>query len=290
MKKFMLTCLAIGLMVVFWQVDLYAQETDDASLSTQDEDLSAEQVRDMARRHAREVLQNLDYAEPNYQNISKLYWAFGLFDAKRDHQAVNKYLMINECEIYSEYFNNDFEWKKIHSATSDFLEKNRKNFPRRFEFSREINLGRYDFEKEAFYVEDEKLHVGTRIYEMTQQAPFDSVCGGPIYLEGYPRAVVLNLSRPFTMKFVPVPPDEAHDFIARSAHEKYESSRRRNRGANRSTHERYAYLSIRVRVLKYQGVQRTVHGYDAAKLFVILEGYDVYEDPSKKKLLFSTRG
>lgn len=272
--------------------DASAQSSREAAAEearTSLEDLSAEDIRKMAEQYARENAEAIEYVEPNYENVSKLYWALGVFDPVHDTRAVNGYLKINECEIYSEYFNDDFEWNKIFSATTEFLKSNRKNFPRRFQFTRMIELGRYDFDKDAFLVGDPDLVTGSRQYDMNLTHPADKVCGTPGSVENYPRDIVVVLSRPFKLAYLPATEDIAQDFVARTTHQNFEDNMDLNKNYQRSAYSRVAFLNVRVRIIKHMGLVYTSAGRQAAKVFGILEGYDVWEDPKGKRVLFSTR-
>src|SRR5687768_4094387 len=50
-----------------------------------------------------------DYVRGTPQNLSKLYWRLGVFDGD-DDAAVDNFMMINECRIFQNNINNDFEW------------------------------------------------------------------------------------------------------------------------------------------------------------------------------------
>jgi hypothetical protein len=202
--------------------------------------------------------------------------------------AVNRYLMIHECPIYSNYVNDDFEWQKIHSATVEHLKREKNSFPKRFEFTRPLRLGRYEFEKEAFIIDDYQLNKGARNYEILQSVG-GNVCGRQGPLPGYPRDLHLMLNRPFQLNFLPMAPDKARDFVARTNHENIERHMDRTTVERRDYYDRIVYIKVRVRFVDFQGVARTPEGKEAAKLVAVLEGYDIFEEQNGDGVLFSTR-
>ncbi len=249
--------------------------------------LTKEKVREMALEYAKESLYDVTYYEPTIQNLSKLYWALGMYDLG-DVGALDYYLMINECQIYNDYYHDDFEWKKILNITKDYIGNNRKMFPRRFAFIKEINLGRYNFNTEAFYVVNNDLRKGTRRHEMRLSSTLDEICGFRGAIPGYPRNINLTLSRPFRLQYVPVSPDKAQDFIVRTRYSHREDVADNDQKANIANYERTAYVRIRVRVLKFLEFERSSLGHKVASVFAVLEGYDVFEDKEGERIIFTT--
>ncbi len=257
------------------------------SETSDEEPLTKEEIRKMALKYARESLEDVTYHSPTIQNLSRLYWALGIHDYD-DFDAINNFLLINECAIYNEYYHDDFEWRKIVEATRDHLKASKSEFPVRFYFTREIELGRYNFKTEAFYVVTEDLRHGSRRHEMEMYSVLEEVCGFRGLIPGYPRNVNVILSRPFRLQYVPVSEDMAQDFVVRTRYKNRSETQDLPPEAAIVNYERKVYLRIRVRFIKFLEFERKASGYPAASLFAVLEGYDVFEDKEGKKILFTT--
>ncbi len=249
--------------------------------------LTREEVRKMALEYAKESLQKVEYFVPTIDNLSKLYWALGMFNLD-DIGAIDYYLMINECQIYTDYYHDDFEWKNILETARKYLKDNRSQFPRRFSFMKEIDLGRYNFKTESFYVITDDLRNGTRRHEMRLGSTLDKVCGFSGKVPGYPRNLNVTLSRPFRLQYVPISPEKAQDFVIRTRYQHREDTETLRSTSTMSLYERKAYVRIRVRILKFLGYERNSQGEEIASVFAVLEGYDVFEDQEGEKIIFTT--
>lgn len=98
-----------------------------------------------------------EYQIITLRSLSKLYWAIGKFDLT-DTRAVSNYLLINECDLYTQYYNDDLEWRKVQEAARDYLSKNMSHFSTKFEMVVPITLDRYDIENQKFML-DEKVRL-----------------------------------------------------------------------------------------------------------------------------------
>lgn len=76
-------------------------------------------------------------------NLSKLYWRLGAFDLE-DTNALSNFVKINECELYTEYVNDDLEWQEIIRSMGKHVQSNKEKFPLNFQFVLPLHLGRYD--------------------------------------------------------------------------------------------------------------------------------------------------
>jgi hypothetical protein len=263
--------------------------TDDREVeeSPEERNLTKEDIRKMALEYAKESLDGSSYSEPTIENLSKLYWALDMHELD-DYGAIDFYLMINECQIYTDYYHDDFEWKRIIEATRDYIKENRATFPRRFSFMRQVELGRYNFRTESFYVMSDDLRKGTRRHEMRLSSTLDEVCGFRGMIPGYPRNLNVTLNRPFRLQYIPVPPEKAQDFVVRTRYQNREETSSHDTAIAMANYERAVFVRIRVRVLKFLEFSRNSFGQPVASVFAVLEGYDVFEDPDGDRILFTT--
>lgn len=229
------------------------------------------------------------YLDPTMENLSKLYWALGMFNIDKDDIAVNNYIMINECQIYRDFYTDDFEWNSVQSAAREYLRENMKKFPRRFEFIQPIELGRYNEDTQTFEVLSESITKGSRLLysEMNDRI---EICGKRNVIEAYPRNVIVSMSRPLHYPQIPVNSDLARDYIVRAKIRNEEDFR--DTSGNLSLdrlkgYQRLAFIVVKVRMIKFMEMRRARTGMFPV-VFAALEGVEIYEDPKKKRLLYSS--
>lgn len=230
------------------------------------------------------TLSSYTYEEPTMANFSRLYWGLDRLSLENDVH-VDNYVLINECEIYRDYYHNEFEWKTIREAAREQISKAKHNFPLRFSFVQPLNLAEYDFKKGGFHVLDEHVIRGARRFEMMATDSDGVICGKSRDIEAYPRGLLLQLSRPLILDFVPTSPDQAEKFIDRTGRvfKTYEVNQQTEENLYES---RRAYLVLKVKVFSYQEDVRKGTPYTLAGFLAVLEELDVYGDANLKELLY----
>lgn len=213
-------------------------------------------------------------------NLSKLYWRLRVFDLD-DDRAVDNYMLINECDLYQRFVNDDFEWAKIRNAAREVLKKERDKYNNKFEFILPVRLGRYDTERGGFYLVDGTSFEKIRRMEITGNSLSRDICGKTGEIKDYPRNLMLILKQPFSYDFAKVDEHVAQAYIIRKQKEvlDLEYDMRQNR------YNRIAYVRLRTSLDQYQG---NVKGQDNSILSILhgtLEGVDLFEDPYGKMLL-----
>lgn len=232
-----------------------------------------------------EDAKSLYYEDFTMQKISQMYWAISKLDPTNDIH-VDNYLFINECDIYREYAHNEFEWKEVREAARQFLIENKKNFPLRFTFMQPLLLKDYSFERGGFEVNDEYKILGTRRFEVGIEDINEDVCGVHYVLDGYPKIVVMDLSRPFSLEFVPASPEVAKKYIDIRS-EIFQSLDPSRQNAEMMYKLRDAYMVMNVKIYSYKGIEKANQTSQAAAVFAVLESYEIYGDRDRKMLLFS---
>lgn len=213
-------------------------------------------------------------------NLSKLYWRLHVFDLG-DDTAVDNFMLINECDLYQRYINDDFEWTKLRNAARGMLQKERDEFNDQFIFILPVKLGRYDTEKGGFHLVENTHFDNVRRMEVTGNSLSRDICGKTGEIKDYPRNLMLILKEPFTYNFAKVDEHVAQAYIIRKQKEvlDLEYDIRQNR------YSRVAYVRLRVKLSEYQG---NVKGQDGSILSILageLQGIDMFEDPYGKMLL-----
>lgn len=223
-----------------------------------------------------------EYATPNMQNLSKLYWRLGVFNPS-DNKIIDNYLIINECEVYRNFFSDDFEWANVRKATRDMLKDKSPAFTNQFKILVPIDLGRYDTERGGFDIVNRTAFVNSRRVQVTGSGSAFMECGQNNDLAGYPSNVVMILNKPFTFDFVKVDEHVAQAFLLRKRYNAAPLPRElRNLGFQRP-----AYARMRVTFVRYQGTNDIQGGRKQAVIFGKLDGIDVFEDLKEEMLLTS---
>lgn len=221
-----------------------------------------------------------NYVTPNRENLAKLYWRMNAFSLD-DQSAIDSFLKINECELYKNFYSDDFEWANIRESTRDMLREKAATYPTQFKILVPIDLGRYDAERSGFELVNKTAFVNSRRVHVTgNSGRFE--CGRSSEVKGYPDDVILILNRPFTFDFIQVDEHVAQAFLLRKKYNKTPiPNELRSKG-----YKRLAYARMRVTFSRYQGTVRE-RNEDRAILYGTLDGIDVFEDPQEQMLLMS---
>ncbi|MEM7651436.1 MAG: DUF4852 domain-containing protein [Pseudomonadota bacterium] len=229
---------------------------------------------------------NVIYETPTFKTLSQLYWALMKFDSSKDIY-IDNFLLINECDLYRDYVQNEFEWKGIREGAREFLQDNRKSFPTHFEFLQPVRLAEYDLESEAFDVWQPYKIKGVRRFEVLAEDFYEKTCGVGFAKEiiGYPKGLYIELNRPFSADKIKVKPEVAEAYIQmleginrdagiviRNKEDLYES--------------RAAYLVMKLRVFSFKE-DVDLQDHRLSKVLAVLEGYEIYGDRDREMLLFS---
>ncbi|MCF8496529.1 MAG: DUF4852 domain-containing protein [Alphaproteobacteria bacterium] len=224
------------------------------------------------------------YEDISMEAFARLYWALSRLDIASDIN-IDNYMMITQCDIYKDYSSNEFEWKTVRASARSDIEKNRRTFPIRYQFMQPLRLGEYSIDTGRFEVMDKYKINGTRRFEVVASQDRDAICGktGPII--GYPRGIMLELSRPFTLKSFPVDPGVAEEYVSKKL-----EAFRKLKSALQTEYYLYelrdAYIVMKIKAFSSQGQVRTSDGKWLAHILGVLEGYEIYADEDRKVLLY----
>lgn len=225
------------------------------------------------------------YEKPTMQKLSQMYWGISHNDINRD-EHIDNFMMINECDIYKDYFHNEFEWRDVREASRAFIQANRKTFPLRFEFVQPLKLGEYDISKKRFDILPDYKILGIRRFEMLPPGYRDEICGNSWNIEGYPRGLVIELSRPFMLSYLTVEPELAEEFIKEKL-KIFNSLKSYAQTQSNLFDTRDAFLIMKVKFFASKGETKMQEGIALANVLGVLEGFDVYATRNKEGLIFS---
>lgn len=227
-----------------------------------------------------------DYKQATVKNFSQLYWALSRLDINDDH-LIDNYMLINECDIYKNYFQNEFEWNSIRQYARAHIEQNKEKFPLRFEFIQPLRLGPYDFEKQGFKVAEGYEIDGIRRFEIQALNYNEEVCGYDGEIDGYPKGVFVELSRPVFFEIVPMTPEKANEYIDEKTIEFKKLATKQQRDS-KVYNFRDIFLVLKVKFFATSGDYFSKQNAKPfAKVMGVLESIEIYDDLERKKLLFS---
>lgn len=221
-----------------------------------------------------------EFVPTTFRNLSKLYWAIGKLSLN-DNQAIDNYMRINECAIYLDYYQNEFEWRRIREAARQAikLQIEQDEFPEHFEVIREIQLGKYNMEDEYFELKPgSKMNSITRIDVITNT--IGPICGRRGEIENYPLNIILTLTPPMELTKLPVPPELARLYLDKILRE-YEGLPDRLKKQYKDA--RRAYVRLKVKIMQFRETQRvgpvtSDAGLMRAVVLGHLQGFEVYAD------------
>lgn len=220
------------------------------------------------------------YVEPTFENLAKLYWALGILDIN-DNEIIDNYLSITDCDLYTNYLNDDLEWRTIRELARESIRKNYKSYPTHFRVTIPLYLRQYHADEEYFEVDVDKsaLRAVRKIEAIFYNNPI--TCRRVGEITGFPRNLILFLNRPFTLSEVPVERELARIYLDEvNSQKKFVSSKQRL-----GEGERQAYLEI---FFKVHSFKETLHGLPGiqAVVFTQIDHIRVFADYEQEKLLF----
>jgi len=230
------------------------------------------------------------YEKPSRQKFSRLYWSLGMLDLK-DNESIDNFLQINECDIYKDYFFNEFEWKNVRESGRIFLGENKNKFPIRFEIIQPLFLGEYDLQSKNFEIlEDYQIKETTRL-EIFPNDYADVVCqddgsGKVQQIKNYPIGVVAEFNRPLNLVSIPVSPDLAKYYIEEKM-KFFKNLRSAQQNQENLYNTRDAYIFMHIKFFAYKDTYVNRDNYTMAEIMAVLEGFEVYADREKKLLLWT---
>ncbi len=220
------------------------------------------------------------YQLTTIHNLSNLYWSLGMEDLK-DDDNIERYLFINDCDLYMKYYHNEFEWNKIKEATRKYLSKNMALFPNNFEILLPLAVGKYDQERGEFDIEPESQMNNVKKMDVAPNLGVP-VCRSMNEWKNYPKNIILVLVRPFTLKSFPASPELADLYINATAQEYSHVSMQEGFVG----YKRMAFLRLKVHIIQY--LETILYRYRWRAVVVgQLDGYEIYADHDKFKLLYA---
>ncbi|MAE51493.1 MAG: hypothetical protein CMH27_06760 [Micavibrio sp.] len=229
------------------------------------------------------------YDDVTLEKLSKLYWRLNKFDIS-DNQSIDDFLRINECDIYTQYIFNEFEWQGVRKKAREYITQNVETFPDRFKFEQPLRLKDYNARTQMFEILPEYQIDGIRKFEVYAKDIDERVClasgnRGVKQIENYPKVLLVELNQPVNLTQIPVQPAVAKRYIDEKMQEflKIRESRR-SREVMYSLRD--AYIVMKFRAFSYKGTDIIMNGLERDNIYAMLEGYEIYADPNHEVLLY----
>jgi hypothetical protein len=194
-------------------------------------------------------------------------------------------MRINECEIYTNYINDQFEWQDIRESGRKYILSNVNEFSTRFEIEQPLRLSEYDFTQKTFEVWDPYKVDGIKLFEILSPEFDEDVCGvrREHVIEGYPKGIILELPRPVSLTHIKMSPELARAFVKMKG----------GTGSGVKDKEllykaRDAYLVMKIKFFSLKGDEPDRNdGRMRTRALAALESLEVYADRKRKFLLYS---
>lgn len=253
---FMALLLTLGLMTSA-PTTVYAQ--DDIEIEIDDDLL--EELDDEEQMFDNFPTLSNEYFSPTFENLSKTLIAMDYYDLM-DDKILDEYAQVNYCELYQNYFDNDFEWQRIRDAIRDDIKENLKTYPRYYDVVGPMYIDRYDFEREAFRLKPESkiLNVGrltiyeevSNVYHCDRTSPSDY----------FPVKFIAWLNQPVNITQIKMEPEDAKALLDR---------------LDRRLETRMVYVRFRILILAVRDVTGISRGAKA-NMHAVLEDISFFED------------
>ena len=225
------------------------------------------------------------YVEPSMKNLSQMYWRLNKFTPEQNW-AVDNFMMINECQIFKDYYHNEFEWREIRKVGEASIKTNINSFPLRFEFTQPLSLAQYDFERKGFHVIKDHAIENTRVFEVVSDDMNKDICGEENTIPGYPRVLRIELSRPLSFDFVPMEEKDAERLVLKKS-EAFRQLDEKFQTKDNLYSFRNAIMVMKVKLFAYKPEDiKTQHNYYISRVMGVLEGIEVYGDRDREDLLY----
>ena len=220
------------------------------------------------------------YQTSDAESLSGLYWKQGLMDYQ-NKKMIDNYLLINECEYYKKYFNDDFKWLKIREAARKMISDQAPYFSDKFQIVIPISLGRYDSERKGFKVSEISKFKDFR--RVVLNGRDEEICGKRWIIEHYPRDAAVILNKPFNFDFFELDEHIAQAFILRFN----KGLTKKHEDVDDKKYKRVVFMRVRMTFLKYLRTIRRDHRTPAAVFFGQIDGFEIFENSDETGLLYT---
>jgi hypothetical protein len=228
-----------------------------------------------------------DYAEPTLENMVKALARFGAIDIK-DDLMIDDYAIISACDLYTQFYDNDFKWSEVRTAIRESVNANIASYPTSFYYDATVQLARYDFKSSLFRFTERSTVTGVNSFVFTFSGGDGAYCDGHT-VKYLPTNYTLVAAEPITISGLPFAENDANDLLSRM-----KEDGNNNRVIYARFNLRIAYIEpLRKSHLgagKPQFVQNSMARTNRTmRIDVRLDSVDFFEDDDRTRLIYSYR-
>ena len=124
-----------------------------------------------------------------------------------DNVLIDDFASVNFCSVLGQYFQDEFSWRQAREAIRASIIRNLEDYPEYFYIVGSLPLGRYDFDKKAFVLDEKNQFRRTGQFRIDRNIP---KCGN--YSASHlPMAYSIRLNNPITLSEIEIPEDKAFE-------------------------------------------------------------------------------
>lgn len=157
------------------------------------------------------------YATPTFRELYTTIAMFGGIDIN-DKDIINEYARMTDCEEYTKFFKNDYEWKIRYDVLAKRLKNKEEPYRVLYEIVDVIKLGRYDFDEGFFPLEGSGAVSNIGNVQLFDSRMFQDYCGSKEKVRIFPPRVNVLLANPLSINKIKIKKDymkEMSDLIAK---------------------------------------------------------------------------
>ncbi len=204
----------------------------------------------------------------SYKDIENIAWVMGVRSLNSDDD-IDNFLKINECDMFKEFYSNEFEWRNIREIARDSISMKLSKIPKTLEYVQPIYVKQYDFKRKGFPLDKDYKFAGNTRFHISPDDIQNLKCTKYIKFLDYPPDIVLFSKRPVYLTFIPLDIDIAKEFTE-------------NVPATLNDDDEYIrpmYIKMKVAFIKYK---RKFFNLSAGRMvneyFGTVNGYEIYLD------------
>lgn len=222
-----------------------------------------------------------DYASPTLLNLIHTLVRFGAVSLD-DPDVINEYAQIAECDLYLEYYRDDFKWHEIQRLLRQKLLDGVATYPLGYYVDMTLQLDRYDFDEKVYRFTELTMPKNANVFSIHDKS---AGCGNR-EIRIWPRSFPLVIDRPVTMVGLPLFEGDAKTLLKRMD------------DAGNKDHLVFARYKLRVtrvdtyargRNEKGQLSGALKHDSKNGTIDAHLDAVDFYEDEARTKLIYVYR-
>lgn len=158
------------------------------------------------------------YVDVTVANVMKAMLRAGALDGS-EAAVRDDYLIVNECQLYSANYRDEFQLQRLREATGKLIDQQRASWPNGFLFVSPLQLDRYDFERGQFMLAKASALTNVNSFQLLTPTR-DATCDQRRPTR-FPDYATIRIDQPVTLAGIPLERAAAeallHRLEARSA-------------------------------------------------------------------------